>query len=231
MPNLDGLERLRTSLNVRSQRQILALTKNPLEKSNLLGELFTAISQRIVVRMDYHRFHNPDGQHSVVVHPYLLKEYNRRWWLFAAAEETGKLLNFALDQIDRVEMLPTHRYVDCASDLTERFEDIIGVTLYEERPLQEVVFWVSDVSVDYVRTKPLHDSQRPIRGERADLLRQQYPSLVGGAFFAIECIENYELIRELTLFGSELLVLSPADIRTKVVDRISAQYQAYQSLC
>ena len=45
LPNLDGLERLRKSLNVKVDRQIISFTKNPLENSNLLGEIFTAISQ------------------------------------------------------------------------------------------------------------------------------------------------------------------------------------------
>ena len=61
-------------------------------------------------------------------------------------------------------------------------------------------------------------------------LRQQYPKLEGGAFFSIDCIENYELIRELSSFGKDLLVLSPADIQQKVRDRVAVQFQAYQML-
>ena len=96
--------------------------------------------------------------------------------------------------------------------------------------MQTIVFWVSDYSKDYVVTKPLHESQRNIRNEREEELRQQYPMLEGGRFFSIECIENYELIRELTSFGKDLLVLSPTDIQQKVRDYIASQFQAYHSL-
>ena len=41
-----------------------------------------------------------------------------------------------------------------------------------------------------------------------------------GAFFSIECIENYELIRELTSFGKDLIVLSPTYIQQKVKDYV-----------
>jgi len=41
-----------------------------------------------------------------------------------------------------------------------------------------------------------------------------------GAFFSIECIENYELIRELTSFGKDLIVLSPTYIQQKVKDSV-----------
>ena len=76
-------------------------------------------------------------------------------------------------------------------------------------------------------TKPLHESQRYYKGEREMELRQQYPKLDGGAFFSIDCIENYELLRELSSFGKDLLVLSPADIQQKVRDCVAAQFQAY----
>ncbi|MBR5911700.1 MAG: WYL domain-containing protein [Bacteroidales bacterium] len=230
LPNLEGLESLRKGLKVKEDRQIVSFTRNPLENSTILGELFTTISQQQVVELHYHRFDTPDEDRQLIVHPYLLKEYNRRWYLIAAADNDGKLLNYALDRIDKVVPLPARKYIPYEGDLNERFEDIIGVTLYEDRPVQTIVFWVSDYSKDYVATKPLHESQRNIRNEREDVLRQQYPMLEGGRFFSIECIENYEFIRELTSFGKDLLVLSPTDIQQKVLDRVASQIQAYQSL-
>ena len=230
LPNLEGLERLRESLKVKTDRQIVSFTKNPLEGKNLLGELFTVISQKQVVELHYHRFDTPDEDRHLIVHPYLLKEYNRRWYLIVAADNDGKILSFALDRIDKFVPLPSRSYKEYEGDLNERFEDIIGVTLIDGNPLQTILFWVSDFSKDYVATKPLHESQRHYKEEREKELRQQYPKLDGGAFFSIDCIENYELIRELSSFGKDLLVLSPADIQLKVRDRVAAQFQAYQAL-
>ena len=193
----------------------------------MLGELFTAISQQQVIELHYHTFADADNIRQIVLHPYLLKEYNRRWYLIAAATDTGKLLNFSLDRIDKVVPLPSYKYVPYDGNLNERFEDIIGVTLYDDRPLQTILFWVSDVSKDFVNTKPLHESQRHFSGEKEEALRKQYPMLEGGCFFSIDCVENYELIRELTSFGKDLIVLSPEDIRSRVVQRVNEMYQAY----
>ena len=230
LPNLEGLEALRKSLNVKTDRQIISFTKNPLENSTLLGELFTAISQRQVVELHYHRFDTPDEERTVTLHPYLLKEYNRRWYLIAAAEESGKLLNFALDRIDKVVPLPSQVYVPYDGDLNERFEDIVGVTLNEGKDLQTIVFWVSNRSKDYVATKPIHESQRNIRGEREKELREKYPTLCEGRFFSIDCIENYELIRELTSFGKDLIVLSPQSIVEQVQQRIMEMQNEYSAV-
>lgn len=227
LPNLEGLESLRKSLNVKVDRQIVSFTKNPLENSSLLGVLFTAISQQQVIELHYHTFDATDDVKTVRLHPYLLKEYNRRWYLFAAAKD-GKLLNFALDRIDKVVPLPSLEYEPYEGDLNERFEDIIGVTLYNDRPLQTILFWVSDESKEFVHTKPLHESQRWLRGEKETELRQRYPELSGGYIFTIECIENYELLRELTSFGADLVVLSPGNIRKKIVEKIESMRQAYR---
>lgn len=180
-----------------------------------------------MIEIHYHKFAAPDEDRHTVVIPYLLKEYNRRWYLIAAAEDTGKILNFALDRIDRIVSLPGHRYVEYKGDLNERFDDIVGVTLYDDRPVQTILFWVSDHSKDYVDTKPIHDSQKHYRGEKEAELRRQYPMLEGGAFFTIKCIENYELIRELTSFGADLVVLSPEEVRHSVIQRIEEIYQVY----
>lgn len=228
LPNLEGLEKLRAGLNIKSDRHIISFAKNPLENSNLLGELFTAIAQKQVVDVYYHTFATPDVERHTVLIPYLLKEYNRRWYLIAAAEDTGKILNFALDRIDSVVPLPGHPYVEYKGDLNERFEDIVGVTLHEDRPVQTILFWVSDRSKDYVATKPIHESQTPCRGEREVELRRQYPMLEGGAFFTIDCIENYELIRELISFREDLIVLSPDNIRDTVMERITVMYEMYK---
>lgn len=230
LPNLEGLESLRKSLDVKVDRQIISLDRNPLQQKTLIGELFTAISQQQVVEIFYHIFADPKTERRVVLHPYLLKEYNCRWYLIAAADTDKKLLNFGLDRIDRVVPLSTYSFIPYDGDLNERFEDIVGVSLFEDRPLQTILFWVSEAQRSYVETKPLHESQRVLTGQREDALRAQYPILVEGKFFSIECIENYELIRELTSFGKELLVLEPYDIQQKVYERISRTSQSYDAL-
>lgn len=231
LPNLGELEALRLGLGVRKpQRQIISLSKNPLESSNMLGELFSAISQRLTIKLHYHTFINKEVQLAINLFPYLLKEYNRRWFLIGAAEKDGKLLTFGLDRIDNVEHLPSHKYIEYDGDLNELYEDIIGVTYKENSPVYKIVFWVSDISKDYVSTKPLHASQRLVRSEIAKELYDQFPKLKDGQFFTIECKENYELIRELTSFGKDLVVLSPKPITDMVEKRITEMFEVYSGL-
>lgn len=230
LPNLDALESLRLGLSVKDEgRRIISFTRNPLENSNLIGELFTAISQKQVIELRYHKFGTPEERQTINLIPYMLKEYNRRWYLIGVAEGGSKILNFGLERIDGVKPLPAHQYEEFDGDINEFFDDIIGVTNYAERPVLNILFWVNDQSKEYVASKPIHDSQRHYKGAAEAAYRAKYPTLEGGYFFSIECKENYELIRELTSFGEELIVLSPEEVREKIRERIEKMRRAYFS--
>ena len=228
LPNLEALEALRRSLELPEDglRPIISFTKNPLENSNLLGELFVAISQKQVIELSYHTFANSEDVKRIVLHPYLLKEYNRRWFVIGAADCDGKILNFSLDRIDKVVPQPSLTYTTCSVDLAERFEDIIGVTFVDESPVHKIIFWASDSAKGYIKTKPIHESQRNM----PDNLHDEYPTLIGGAFFRIDCKKNYELIRELSSFGKDLIVLSPVDISDEIIQRSREMTVAYDLL-
>lgn len=229
LPNLEALEALRKSLELPSEethQPVISFSKNPLENSSLLGEIFTTISQKQVIELHYHTFAEPDVVKQVLLHPYLLKEYNRRWFLIAAADNDGKILNFSLDRIDKVVPMLTVKYKECPEDFVERFEDIIGVTFIEDNPVHTIIFWASDSAKDYIKTKPLHESQRNM----PDNLHDEYPALSRGAFFRIDCKKNYELIREISSFGKDLIVLSPNDIRDEIIRRSEDMAAAYNSL-
>ncbi|MFR9503193.1 MAG: WYL domain-containing protein, partial [Rikenellaceae bacterium] len=230
LPNLDSLENLRLSLGVGESSRVISFTKNPLENSNLLGALFTAITNRQVIEIEYCAFTIASESNKIVIHPYLLKEYNRRWYLFAAADNDDKLLSFSLDRINEVVALPSRTYIESTQDLNDHFDDIIGVTLLSDNPIEKILFWVSDISKHYVATKPLHDSQKHYQSIKEQSYREQYPMLNGGYFFSIECRKNYELIRELSSFGKELLVLSPQSIQDEVLKRLNNTLSEYEKL-
>ena len=232
LDNFQWLDDFKIGLGLEERRPIISFSNNPYYMSDptLLGKLFDMISNEVVISLFYHTFTDPTVR-SIVFHPYLLRQYNDRWFLIGAADSDMAILNFALDRIDKVEPLPEKKYVECPDDLNDRFDDIVGVTLYKDRPVDHILFWVSDASKDYVATKALHGSQVRLKGEAEQNLRSQYPYLEGGAFFTIDCIRNYELIRELWSYGKELLVLSSnGNIQEDIFKRICEMKDEYSKL-
>jgi predicted DNA-binding transcriptional regulator YafY len=230
LDNFKWLADFKIGLGLEERNPIISFSNNPyLQNSNLLGTLFDYISNEVVIKLSYHTF-SDETIRSIVFHPYLLKQYNDRWFLLGAADSDKKILTFALDRIDKVEPLPEKKYIECPDDIYERFEDIVGVTLYEERQVEHIVCWVSDASKGYVNTKPIHESYTPFKGEKESQLHEQYPKLEGGLFFSLDCIANYEPIRELCSYGKNLIVLSPQKIKNEILERAQEMLNNYQKL-
>ena len=223
---LDGLKK---RLDIKEHRRIILFDSNPdFEGRNLIGSLFTAISNKQVIALKYHTFRNPEVK-EIVVYPYLLKEYNKRWFLIVGVED-GTILNFALERIDDFRPMPHIDYIEPDEELENRFYDIVGVTLYKDRPIENILLWVNEDGFQYVKTKPLHGSQRDVKGEEDKLVREKYPALQGGRFFRLKCILNYELEQLLMSKMDQLVVLEPAILTNSLKNRIKKLDSLYSSI-
>ncbi len=228
LPQLDQLEALRINANVRQRKnKVIWLSKSPMEKSNILGQLFSIIINKQVIDITYRRFKQKEELHFVVT-PYLLKEFNRRWYLICKDYNDETIRNLALDRMVSIKQLPSYKYEKPTESIVSRYDEIVGMTYLKENPIQHIVFWVSDRSDDYVITKPIHKTQKQLNGEEEAMLRANHPELKGGTFFSIDCRKNYELVRELMSYNCELVVLSPENIRKEITENLCNMVNLYK---
>lgn len=229
LDTFEWLDSLKKRLDIKEHRRIIQFDSNPyFEGRNLIGSLFTAISNKQVLALKYHTFKDPQVK-EVVVYPYLLKEYNNRWFLIVGVED-GTILNFALDRIDDFKPMPHIDYIEPDEDLESRFDDIVGVTLFKDKPTEDILLWVNEEGFQYVKTKPLHGSQRDVKGEEDKSMREKYPALQGGRFFRLQCILNYELEQLLMSKMNQLVVLEPATLKDSLINRIKKMDSLYSSI-
>lgn len=227
LPHFQQLENMRLSINKElNEEPIVLMAKNPLENNNIFAQLFSMISDKVTTRLTYHKFKDTE-QKTAEVFPYLLHEYNRRWFLLCRHTETGKVLVFGLERLDKIEALPERQYEEFDEKWEDYFGDIIGVSNIDakDEPVYSILLWADDTQKGYVETKPLHDSQTLIRSDSKE--RKEHPELKGGAFFRIKCRRNYELTRELCSYGSGLIVLSPDVVREDVKKWVDKMHEAY----
>ena len=229
LDTFEWLDSLKKRLDIKEHRRIIQFDSNPyFEGRNLIGSLFTAISNKQVLALKYHTFKDPQVK-EVVVYPYLLKEYNNRWFLIVGVED-GTILNFALDRIDDFKPMPHIDYIEPDEDLESRFDDIVGVTLFKDKPTEDILLWVNEEGFQYVKTKPMHGSQRDVKGEEDKTMREKYPALQGGRFFRLQCILNYELEQLLMSKMNQLVVLEPATLKDSLINRIKKMDSLYSSI-
>lgn len=181
-----------------------------------LQALHRAIHHRQVLQLTYQSF-DAERSWQETVHPYLLKQYNHRWFLVGMASGRPGISNFALDRILAVEPAAAPAFQPPATDLAVRFAEIIGVSFPPEEPLQEVHLRFYHDRGQYVRTKPLHPSQQVLlqNGEILELrLRLRL---------------NRELETQLLSFGQDLEVVAPASLRERMQERLFAAISRYSA--
>ena len=222
MPNFDWVDELidhfKSSLNIPSTRDIIvAFDENiDLKGRNWFTQLFTAIASQQSLEIKYQPFDSELKTH--LFHPYLLKQYNNRWFLFGREEGRTNLTNLPLDRIQEISPASISYRPNTDIDLKAYFEDFIGVSRRNEDKVKKVEIKVYKETYNYIETKPLHGTQRVIR--RDD----------DGVVIQIEVIINKELKQLLQSYGSGITVLNPSELSRYLAEESKKTLNNYESV-
>lgn len=141
-----------------------------------LQKIGRALAEKRKLRITYHKFMEVKP-YDAIIHPYCLKADKGRWYIFAhkeGSEHHEFLQSFALDRTKQLEMTSETFTPNPAVDLEEYFRDCFGVWHnYEEYPVTDVTISCTEKAANYLRTLPLHHSQKedPIRdGEEGRII-------------------------------------------------------------
>ncbi len=204
------------ALHSRSNNIIDFEKNNQLTGIQFLDILYRAIKEKVNVRIIYKAFGNKTPN-PIYLSPYLLKEYRNRWFVFGKRKNMAQIYPLALDRIQKVHILPEHPYIENTFfDPETYFDDIIGVTKYEDRPKERIEFWVDTSQVPYVQTKPFHRTQQMIE------------ETAHGAVFIIEVIPNLEMEREFFGFGELLKITKPSHLHELFEQRVEKMASLYR---
>lgn len=206
----------------------ISFTMNPKEKfiGKWIDELYKYIHGKGVIHLKMQDRKPPYAKIMHTVHPWYLREYNRRWYLFGWNEETQEIMHYSLDRIVSIKERSDIAYRRPFMSITEILKDVVGVSMPKADPI-DVRFWVSDESADFVEKKPIHHTQEVLSKEKMEEAIGRTLDLKGGKYFTIRCKDNYELRREMTSFGTALLVLGPEELRSKLKTQLQKMYEMY----
>ena len=235
LDNFEWLEKLRNRLGIKERPRIISFSSNPdLKGRDLLGRLFSAIAAKVPIKIQYRKFDAVRESPAIIVHPYLLKQHNNRWFLFCGADKDDFLITYSLDRIVSFEPLPTHPFKECTTDLEERFDNIVGVTLPRDPKTgktpdpEDVLLWVSDEELPYITTKPIYPYQHLVPKEMDGKYRTLYPALTSGRFIEMNIIPNRELLQAIAAYFDGVEILQPASLRKQFADYVNEMYKRYK---
>ena len=210
--NLEELEeilpKLEKEFDLDTQtKQIIAFEENPFLKGlEFLNPLIAYIKNDTQLVISYKSFKSSEFM-DYDLSPYFLKRYNQRWFLFGQVNGFDSITNLALDRIESINLSSSKFIPNTLYDWNEYFDDMVGVSRPSGGILTKIQLKFTSDQAPYIKTKPLHGSQKVISED------------ANGFVVQIEVIPNYELESLILSYGSECEVITPLDLRNRIKER------------
>lgn len=199
------------------QPSIIHLDKNEnLKGLQHLDTLYQSILKKLCLQITYRSFRAREAS-VITFHPYILKQFNNRWFLVGRMFNNPTIQVLALDRIVAIDFDLKTEYKMDNFDGDTYFQHTIGVTVLTDLQLASIILKFDQSNAPYVLTKPLHHSQKLVE-KFAD----------GSITVELYVHLNYELERLIMGFGETVEVLAPRNLRGKIKKKLRLALGQYE---
>lgn len=181
-----------------------------------LEKIFEAMQNNRVLTITYCGFEK-EKAFTFDVDPFCVKLFRLRWYLLARNRYfNDEIRIYSLDRIEQLEISKKSFQLPEDFDANDYFSDYFGIVTDESVPVQRIVLRAYENHKHYLRTLPLHHSQRELcdEGDYAD--------------FELTLRPTYDFIMELLSKGSMLEVLEPQSLRKEMKIWVDSMWNYYR---
>ena len=203
--------------NVPSREQIIQFeTHTQSAGGNWLQSLFSAVKEKLTLRIIYKPFSKTESK-ELIFHPYLLKQYRNRWFVFGREEHNNYVSNLALDRILSIKNSSSSFVENDLFSPEDYFKHLVGVSMPRNSPIEDVVIRIKATTVPYLTSKPIHNLQE---------ITKTYKN--GDVQIKIPLYINYELESTIMSYGKALEVLKPEVLRNNLKELMKELHSIYK---
>ena len=176
-----------------------------------LETIIAAIKSNRCLHMDYQKFGTAGYEKDVC--PYALKLFHQRWYLLARNDE-GQMRIYALDRMQALTLTEKTFKMPHGFSPQAYFSEYFGV-LTDGTPMMHVVVRAHRWTPHYLRTLPLHHSQREL------VSTPDYTD------FSFDLRPTADFLGQLLSQGDGIEVLEPLELRQKMREMIASSLKRY----
>lgn len=221
LPSNEWVEEVISNLEWRfnlkgKNENVICFEQNPnLKGLEYLSDVIDAVSNHQPLKIEYHNYKNGGKDILFVIHPYYVKQYNNRWFLFGLDNKRKCISNLALDRIVSIQVVSDVAFIPNETiDFDSYFDNIVGVSIPNDGVEKEnIILRFTESRFPYITSKPIHKSQTVVNEEECTISLNVKPTR--------------ELEQQILSFGSDVEVLSPVAFRTQIAEKISENYKKY----
>lgn len=199
--NLSIHDRILTE-NIPSSQDHLSTVLEAMKSNNMLQITFKAFTMKEPKRF--------------LVEPYCVKMSAQRWYMLARNTEHKNLRLYSLDRIETVEISNTRFALPDDFNAKDYFAEFFGIVLDESVPLQTIILRADKYHQNYMRTLPLHPTQREI------FACDDY------ADFELKLRPTYDFYMKLMSFGNMIKVLEPKNLQEEICKWLENTIEMYR---
>lgn len=199
--NLSIHDRILTE-NIPSSQDHLSTVLEAMKSNNMLHITFKAFTMKEPKRF--------------LVEPYCVKMSAQRWYMLARNTEHKNLRLYSLDRIETVEISNTRFVLPDDFNAKDYFAVFFGIVLDESVPLQTIILRADKYHQNYMRTLPLHPTQREI------FACDDY------ADFELKLRPTYDFYMKLMSFGNMIKVLEPKTLQEEICKWLENTIEMYR---
>lgn len=189
-----------------------------------MADLLVSIKDRKQIQVTYQKFWSAKPEMRVL-EPYLLKEFRRRWYVFAYDLKVKDFRVFGLDRINNLLETGVKFQYPQSIDPKEQFKEVFGiigssadftvqvVTLsFRKNPTDTV-----DIpnQGEYIKSMPLHASQEIVKDTPDEIVVK------------VSLKPNWEFIMEILSYGEYVEVLGPQSLRVIIKQKLMSTLSIY----
>lgn len=126
-----------------------------------LTQIIEAMRDNLTVELTYQSFWNSTAS-TFEVAPYCVKVFRQRWYVVARSLSDERLRVYSLDRIHELRTTENSFTLPENFDPQAYFADSFGVVVDEKCAVERVKIRVQGIQRQYIRTLPLHASQREV---------------------------------------------------------------------
>lgn len=181
-----------------------------------LSLILEAMKTNTAVELTYQSFYS-DEEYVTTVYPYCVKLFKQRWYMLAECPYSSKtkIRIYALDRVHESRLLPDVKYqLPQNFDARDFFDKSYGI-IVTDNTIQTVTLKVSGNEANYIRSLPLHNTQKEI--ETSD----EY------SIFELRICPEFDFQQEILSHTPEIEVLEPAWLREEIADKVKRLYNKY----
>lgn len=195
-------------------KHLILEKRKSLGLENLHG-LLHAIQNKMIISYQYEKFWNSSKEKNKrSVYPLALKEARYRWYLIATDTNDGKIKSFGLDRISYLEISHSRFEYPTRFDVEEKYKNSFGIITEEEKP-EKIKLWFTREQGNYVKSLPLHDSQKIISENEKELILELF------------ICPTYDFVMELLSMGANVKVLEPTILKQKIKTKLQNTLKQY----